>query len=183
MQVGTRQQGFSLIEATVATTLVAGVLMMAAQWVADGARVGGQSADHSVAAVLAAHKLEQLRSLLWAVDDSGVRRADLASDTSVDPPASGGGLGLTLAPAGSLESDVPGYVDYQTSQARTVDTRADAAFVRRWAIKRLPLLQNDGVVLEVCVLPLRAGIAWDVRDPRGHPDVACAASVRTRGVQ
>lgn len=40
----TRQDGFSLVEASVATALVAGALMMAAHWVVDGAQAASRSA-------------------------------------------------------------------------------------------------------------------------------------------
>jgi hypothetical protein len=183
MRIVTNRRGFSLIEAVTATALVAGTVMMAARWVTDAAKSGARSAGTSVAAVLASHKIEQLHALRWAVDELGVRRADLASDTAVDPPAPGGGLGLSLAPPGTLESDVPGYVDYVTPDARTVATRSGATYVRRWSIAPLPLAPDDGVLIEVCVVPVHVASVGEGGDPRRRPDVACEASIRTRGVR
>jgi hypothetical protein len=180
MGMSARADGFSLVEAIIMTALVAGSLMTAAHWVADGASAGARSASASMAAVLAAHKLEQLRALRWTVDDAGVRRADLSADTSVDPPAPGGGLGLSISPEGTLEADVPGYVDYLARDGRVVATRQGALYVRRWAIAPLPLAPADGLMVQACVRPLRAVLAGDRRDPRTDPETVCAASARTR---
>lgn len=183
MGIRARQDGFSLVEASVATALVAGALMMAARWVVDGAQAGSQSARASVAVVLAADKLERLRALRYAVDDAGVRRADLASDTATDPPSPTGGLGLSPAPEGTLDADIPGYVDYIASDGRTIATRAGAAYVRRWAIRPLTLVQDDGVIVEVCVLPIHAALSGGARDARHQLDAVCVTSLRTRGAR
>ncbi|MDP1568885.1 MAG: hypothetical protein Q8L86_02690 [Vicinamibacterales bacterium] len=168
------ERGFSMVEASVATALVAGTLMMAARWVVDGAQVSARSGTASVAAVLAAHKLEQLRALRWTVDTLGVRRADLAADTAVDPPTAGGGLGLSVSPPGTLDADVPGYVDFVTAAARPVSTRVGAAYVRRWAITPLAFAPDDAVLIDVCVAPASSHAA---------SEAVCTAGVRTRGTR
>lgn len=133
--------------------------------------------------MLAADKLEQLRALRYVVDDAGVRRADLASDTATDPPSPTGGLGLSPAPEGTLDANIPGYVDYVARNGRTTTTRAGAAYVRRWAITPLPLSEDDGVILEVCVLPIHAALSGGARDARHQLDAVCATSLRTRGLR
>jgi len=173
------ERGFSMVEASVATALVAGTLMMAARWVVDGAQVSARSGTASVAAVLAAHKLEQLRALRWTVDPLGVRRADFAADTAVDPPAADGGLGLSASPPGTLDADVPGYVDFVTAAAQPAPTRAGAAYVRRWAITPLAFAPDDAVLIDVCVLPMPAASSA----ARAAPHTVCLAGVRTRGTR
>lgn len=172
------QRGFSLLEATVATVLVASVLMAAAHWVGDAARSGAYSTRASIAAALAAHKLEQLRALRWSVGPDGTPQADLEANLTADPPEVAGGPGLGASPAGALHTDTPGFVDYLTAAAETVRARGHAAYVRRWAVTPLPAF--GGLLLEVCVVP-----AWSagVTGSSLPHDAVCLATVRTRGLR
>jgi type II secretory pathway pseudopilin PulG len=84
--------GFTLVEALVATALIATAAVTLAHLLALGVR---QSATHRTALealVAARSKLEALRSLTWSYS---VAATDLA-----------------VSPAGSLFNDTPGHVDY-----------------------------------------------------------------------
>jgi type II secretory pathway pseudopilin PulG len=172
-------RGVSLVEAIIATALMATIIALAAGWVITSAQAGHVVAAESVAVALASQKLEQLRALRFAVDEAGLPRDDLQSDTAVTPPAPTGGLGLTLSPPGTLTSDVPGYVDYVTRDGRVVPARAGALFVRRWAIAPLPQAPGEGLVIQACVLPVAAASRGGSLTGLG---VVCLALVRTRGM-
>jgi hypothetical protein len=171
-------RGVSLVEAIIATAMMATIIALAAGWLITSAQAGHAVATESVAVALASQKLEQLRALRFAVDEAGVRRDDHQSDTAVTPPAPTGGLGLTLSPPGSLTADVPGYVDYVTRDGRVQPVRSGALFVRRWAISPLPVAPDEGLVIQACALPMSAASAASL----AQPGVVCLVLVRTRGV-
>jgi hypothetical protein len=148
--------GFTLIEVVGAllllTATAAGVagLVVVAQRAAMAARV------QTTATLLAVGKLEHLRSLLWAWD-AGAVRSDLVTNVSVDPPATGGS-GLAPSPAGTLQADTDGFVDYLDASGLWLAGGAapppGAAYVRRWSIEPLPDDPADTLVLRVRVLTL-----------------------------
>jgi prepilin-type N-terminal cleavage/methylation domain-containing protein len=112
-----RAAGFSLVELLVAMAIVlAGVVSLARLFLvsADAARVAQMS---SSALLLAQRKLEALRA---------------------DAPA------LDATPAGTLDADTAGYVDYPSE--------GGTAFVRRWAIEPLPGSVREGLLVQVVVL-------------------------------
>jgi type II secretory pathway pseudopilin PulG len=125
--------------------------------------VGSTLSAHqqSMATMLAAARLEQLRSLTFGYEDAGaaglLRVTDVATDVSSVSPA-GGGLGLSPSPPGALLRDTDGFVDYLDAAARPVGTAspvpAVAAYVRRWAVTPVPSAPDDAVVLQVMVAPL-----------------------------
>lgn len=139
-----RDDGFSLIEVLVALIVVTTAVMGTAGMLVVAARAARDARTQSVAVVLASQKLEQLRALEWSADDwtgHGAPASDTATDVARDPPAAGGG-GLSESPPGSLLVNVPGFVDFLDASGRWVGSGASAppraAFIRRWAIGRLP---------------------------------------------
>jgi prepilin-type N-terminal cleavage/methylation domain-containing protein len=149
------ERGFSLIEVLVAlallTTMAVGIvpLLVTATSVIRNAR------SQSSTALLAAQKLEQLVSLTWGVDKTlpGVAVSDRSTDLSIEPPGAGG-AGLSASPAGTLDCNTPGYVDYLDAAGQWVGTGASvparAVYIRRWNIQTFPA-SSDTLVLQVLV--------------------------------
>ncbi len=77
--------GFSLIEVTVAASVLAGAVLSAAQLfaVATAATVDARAAGEGT--VHAWQKLEQLRSLAFTIDDAGQPMTDISTDTAAAP--------------------------------------------------------------------------------------------------
>ena len=119
--------------------------------------------DQSVATMLAAAKLEQLRGLTFAVEEAGSATFLRITDTTTDVAAPGvvpGGTGLSPSPPGTLLRDVEGFVDYADATGGWAGTAlvagSGAVYARRWAITPLPSSPDDGLVLQVVVVPLAA---------------------------
>ncbi len=149
--------GFSLIEVLVAMLIIAPAAIGAAGLVTIAARAVRDARMESTAVVLAAQKLEQLRTLEWNADDSG-RGGSSTSDWTTDvtrDPVVGGGRGLSASPAGALASNVAGFVDYLDAAGAWVGTGPmpppRAVFIRRWAVTPLPTDPADTLVLQVLV--------------------------------
>ena len=160
-------RGFSLIEALVATAIVIVVASSLAQLVVWSRRAAWSASIETTAVRLAVQKIEQLRALPWHVDASGVPVSDDITNLAVDPPAVDG-AGLRPSPAGALERNTPGYMDYVGADGQWRGsggrTPAAAAFVRRWSIVSFAADAAHTLVLTVLVLPVA-----DMRDPPGRP--------------
>lgn len=106
------------------------------------------------AAVLAAQKAEQLRSLAWWFQGPGVLQpvSDTTTDLSHDPPGSGG-HGLSVSSA-SLDANTAGYADFLDRHGQWVGTGSAppsaTVFIRRWSITPLPA-SPDSLVIRVLV--------------------------------
>ena len=166
--------GFTLIEVLIASILAAAIATGVAHLIAIGIDANRAAREQTVTTMLAASKLEQLRSLSWTFEPGSVvpppRRSDGSADLSVEPSGSGG-PGLSPAPHGTLESNVRSYVDYLDGQGRWVGNGAappaDAAYVRRWSVRPLPDDPTSTLILSVLVTTVaqdrsRAG-AWTAR--------------------
>lgn len=109
-------------------------------------------------ALAAATRLDQLRSLRFEFDAGGLRLTDQVTDLTVDPPTPGGN-GLAPGGAGTLDSNVPGFVDYLDGAGAWVGNGAtpprEAVFVRRWSIEAP--VHPDLLVLQVLVRPRPSG--------------------------
>ncbi len=160
---GPEAPGFTLAETLVAlgisVTLLATLIPVYVQTVASTLAAH----DQSVATMLAAAKLEQLRGLTFAVDDAGAAGLQRVTDTTSDVAAPGvapGGTGLSPSPPGTLLRDVEGFVDYADAAGgwagATLAPGSGAVYARRWAITPLPSSPDDGLVLQVVVVPLAA---------------------------
>ena len=115
--------------------------------------------EQSLGTMLAAQRLEQLRALAFAFDDTPlVQRASPTSTTDLSGATpSQDGAGLATSPAGTLLVPTRGYVDYLDAQGRwlgnDVGPPPGAAFVRRWAVTPSLGFPMDGVLLQVVVSP------------------------------
>lgn len=158
LRKGAGEAGATLIEALVATLVLTTGLLTVAQLIAIANATNAAARGTTAASILAAQKLEQLQALAWAVDDAGLAVSDVTTDTTVSPEAAGGGTGLQVSPASSLQRNTPGFVDHVdasgTVVGRTADPPRAAVFTRRWSIT--PLTGADGQALVIQVLVTRS---------------------------
>jgi prepilin-type N-terminal cleavage/methylation domain-containing protein len=133
------RSGFTLLEVMVALLLFAGAFLAVAQLLAVAGRAADQSRATSVAATLAAQKIEELRALAWGYDVDGSPLDELG-----------------LSPPGSLTADAAGFVDYLDDSGASVGSGppppAQAAFARRWSV------EADAAVAPEAVLMLRVAV-------------------------
>src|SRR5262249_23321430 len=138
--------------------------------------------------ILAMQKMEQLLSLIWitAGDPPGVPISDLDTDTSVDPP-SGGGPGLSTSPAGALDRNTPGYVDYLDAAGASLGggsaPPAAAVYVRRWSIDPLPSDPDNVLILQVFVTSVDGSRRTSGGKHVRQPGDALLVDVKTRMAQ
>jgi prepilin-type N-terminal cleavage/methylation domain-containing protein len=182
--------GFSLIEVVVAMGLLTVVSLGVAQLFAASTHLNVTARSQTSTTALAEQKMEQLRSLTWGFDADGLGLpvTDTTSDVAVWPPSQSG-RGLNPSPAGTLESNTAGYVDFVDAGGAWVGTGATppatAAYVRRWSITPLPTNPNNTLVIQVLVSPLANELA---RQASGAPRIrmpgdTLLVSVRTRKAQ
>lgn len=167
--------GFSLVEVFVALALLITALSGVAQLLVQSAALARQARGAPVVLAATRAKVEQLRALTWTFDRAGGRLSDMRSDTALDPPASSGGTGLRNSPAGTLERDIAGWVDYLDEHARSLASAgsAGAAYVRRWAVTSLST-SPDVLALSACVS------AAARRDNPRDPERVCLSTLRSR---
>jgi prepilin-type N-terminal cleavage/methylation domain-containing protein len=163
-----RRTGFTLLEVMVALLLLTGAFLAVAQLLMVAARAADQSRTTAVAAMLAAQKLEQLRSLSWAYDIDG---------TPLD--------GLETSPSGSLAGDAPGFVDYLDASGTLVGVGppppAQAMFARRWSVERDAGTAPASVLtLRVAVLHRGPPVAIIGHDARVWTEVTRVMSAKAR---
>lgn len=119
--------GTSLIEAVIAIGLLTGAVLLLASLASLAVRADARARERTLAAFLAAQKLESL---------------------AVAPQS------LPLSPAGTLLEDAPGFADMVDATGRTADQAGGAVFVRRWSVTTL---DGDAslLILSVDVAPCR----------------------------
>ncbi len=163
--------GFALVEVMMAACVLVAVAIGVAHISAIAIRASHDARARTVAAVLAAQKMEQLRSLKWSRAWIGtpavsVPVSDVSTDLSSDPPTAAG-RGLSRSPAGTLDSNVPLYVDYLdaagTWAGRGATPPDTAVYVRRWAIQPLEADADDILVLLVFVTTTAGSVAHQSR--------------------
>ena len=150
--------GFTLIEVLIASLLAVGVATGVAHLIAIGITANRAAREQTLTTMLAASKLEQLRSLSWTYepgrDAPAAQRSDAAADLSVEP-GGWGGPGLSASPPDALASNVRSYVDYLDDRGRWVGNGAgppsQAAFIRRWSVRPLPADPGSTLILSVLV--------------------------------
>jgi prepilin-type N-terminal cleavage/methylation domain-containing protein len=152
MRASPHNNGFTLIEAIVATAIIATTLVALAHLFTIGA---AQTLNnrHALPAITAAQaKLRQLQALTWSY---GAEAPELA-----------------LSPSRTLVEDVNAFVEYLDGNSSVITTggRQSAAFIRRWSIRPRNSTDLDTLVLRVCVY----------RAPGADLPGACVASIRTR---
>jgi hypothetical protein len=128
------------------------------------------SSEQSSTAIMAAAKMEELRSLAWTYEPSepgvaGTLRSDRTTDLSRPDRPARAGAGLSLSPSGSLYLNTPPFVDYLDEAGRWVGNGNDppegAVFIRRWAVVPLAADPERTLVLHV--------LATTVRHEQGRP--------------
>lgn len=144
--------GFSLLEALIATTLMAGAVASLARLsqVAIGANQRAQAT--TAATLLAVQKMEELQGISWFVDGHGVLQDAVE---------------LTPSPDTALDVDTPGYCDYFDGRSRVVGggagSPAGAAYVRRWAVRPLSAGPTGSLVIQVRVTPVERSTVVPLR--------------------
>ena len=177
MQTFESSRGFSLIEVMVASAILACAVLSVAQLAA--AAIGSTAGARGVseATLLAWQKIDQLRSLAFAFDDTGLPVTDLVTDTAVQPERAAGGTGLSPSGDGTLTRDTGGYVDYLDALGQSLGGGAlgggerpppGTRYRRRWAVA---LFGGNPDVLVLRVRVLAAG-----RDD----ELASATTLRAR---
>jgi type II secretory pathway pseudopilin PulG len=155
-------RGFALLEVLITAGIVVAVAAGASQIVAIAIRAGHAARVRTMATMLAAQKMEQLRSLAWTHITAGsppasvfsLSSSDATTDLSSDP-ATDAGPGLLPSPGGTLGANVPYYVDYLDGDGRWLGRGASppgsAAYVRRWAVQPLAADPDNILVFHVLV--------------------------------
>jgi len=132
-RLSTRDDGFSLLEALIATSIVTVGVAALAQLAGWSLYANVQARRTSIASVLAQQKVEELA-------------AEAAAG------------GLARSPAGTLTSDVAGYCDFVDRAGRPLGAGPappDSAYARRWSIEPLPASPAHTSILQVLVIDLR----------------------------
>lgn len=149
-------RGFSLLEVIIATSILTVALSALAALCATAVRANAVAGSTSVAAILAAAKMEQLHAIAW----------DALAPSAGD----------------ALVQDVGGYCDFLDGKGRVLAADAlspGTVYVRRWSVTPLPATPASAVVVQVRVT--RAGRASDAPLARAPgPGEARLFSVRTR---
>jgi hypothetical protein len=183
--------GVSLVEVLIAVAILTTIALGVAQLIVMATAATSHARLHTMAVILAAAKMDELRSLAWTFEPAGpgvpaLPRSDRDTDLS-QPGHPPGGRGLQSSPAGTLVTNTPSYVDFLDTHGRWVgnDTTApaNAVFVRRWSVTPLPEDPDRTLVLHVLVTTsaddqARAG-GWR----RRSGTEALLASARTRWAQ
>ncbi len=149
--------GFGLLEALVASGLIVVLATGVAQLTLASVAAVRAAGDETLALLLAVQKMEELRSLVWEPMQAG-HEPGSAAETA--PPGTSRRGPLSVSTGGSLDANVPGFVDYLSRRGTRVGGGArppsGTAFVRRWSVQPAPRLPDDLLVLDVVVLPLHA---------------------------
>lgn len=151
--------GFALLEVVVTAALVVTIAAGASHILSIAVRASHDARVRTMAAILAAEKLEQLRSLAYTHSTTvspaiSISSSDVTTDLSTDP-ATDAGPGLLPSPPETLDRDTAYYVDYLDGTGRIASgggsPPAAAAFVRRWAVRPLDSDPDNVLVLSVVV--------------------------------
>ena len=182
------EAGFSLLEAIIATGLMAGALAGLGQMFALSISNNLSARAGTYATVLAEQKMEQLRGLTWGFDTLGLPLSDMSTNTALPVEAATGGTGLSPSPGNTLISNVPGYVDYIDIFGNIIGGGSTVppktAFIRRWSVEPLPVNPNNTLILQVLVTKhLARGAADTAGSVRRLRDEARLMSAKTRKAQ
>lgn len=150
--------GFTLLEVLIAIVLLATAVVTTAGLVTMAGASVRVARTHTLTALLASDKMEDLRALPWA---------------SL--------VALSPSPAGALQRDEAGYVDYLDGTGRWVGATpvARAVYVRRWSLQPLPEDPDGTLILQVLVVPVAYRGSASVR-AAAVPGAVVLVSVRTR---
>ncbi len=162
------QRGFSLLEVLIAAAVVAATIATLAQLVVLATAANARATTTTMATVLAAQKMEQLRSLEWSFD-------------RVEGPVSD--PRLAASPSDSLRKNSAGFCDFVDRNGQSLGERTDppagAVYVRRWSIEPLPADPDNVLVLQVLVTQrFTRGVGEHAN--RQWPDEARIISIKAR---
>lgn len=123
-------RGFSLVEALVALSIVVVGLSALARLFVMSVRANADARRATFASVLAAQRMEQLRSL---------------------------GPSLSPQSVGSLSENIEGLCDFLDEYGRSLGSGpsppAGTVYIRRWSIESVPSGPADALQLQVIVIP------------------------------
>jgi hypothetical protein len=180
------ERGFSLLEAAIASGLLASALVTLAQLLGLAVHSNLESRTVTYATVLAGQKLEELRALTFGFDLQNSPMSDTSSDTAADPPRANGGTGLSRSPSTSLRENVAGFVDYLDRSGNKLGGGArppsGTVYVRRWSIQPLPADPDNALIIQVLVTRTPGSPPADDRDQVRIVD-AHLTTVRARILQ
>ena len=151
-------RGFSLVEVVISMGLLTVVSLGVAQLFAASTKANLVARGSTSTTAIAEQKMEQIRSLTWGFDPDGLGLpvSDTNTNLAVYPPTQDGS-GLNPSPAGALEENTSGFVDFVDAHGVWVGTGttppATAAYIRRWSITPLPTNPNNTLILQVLVSP------------------------------
>jgi len=179
------QSGFTLAELLVALSLLTIIAAGIAQLFAVTVQDARAARDQTMTMMLAKEKMEQLRALTWRVDSAGAAVSDLTTDLSRSPPDAGGS-GLGASPAGALDTNTAGFVDFLDGKGGWVGAGTGpppaATYIRRWSIEPLPSDPGNSLLLRVLVTTrIRDSGGAAAGGPRfRRADEALLVTIRTR---
>ena len=161
-----RTRGFTLVEVLVAMAVLSAATLGGVHLMALATRGMHVARMQGTSALAASARMDQLRALRFEFDPGGVPVTDFSTDLSIDSPAPGGN-GLSSGSAGTLDTNVAGFVDYLDGGGGWVGTGAspppEAVFVRRWSVEAPT--HPDLLVLQVLVRPVANGWSAGRRQP------------------
>lgn len=158
MFVPSSVRGFSLIEALLASALIAGAVASLAAVVTTAASQTVAARRTLTALVLAQAKLEELRAIPFRFGADG-SRAD--------------GEALARSPASALIEDHEGWVEDLDRFGGPVNDRQPPHYRRRWAVTSYVPFDVDALVLQVCVFPSGNSRVGSMAE-------ACVSAIRVR---
>ncbi len=186
------ERGFGFVETLISIGVLTAVSVGVAQLFAVAALANHNAEARTSTALLAVDKMEQLRALAWGFeslpdDELGLPVSDSTTDISIFPQAAGG-PGLLPSPNGTLDTNVPFYVDFLGDEGEWIGTGGSpppgTVYIRRWSVDRLPTSPNDTLVLQVLATTLkqeRQRATAGAIGPRGRlPADTWLATVKTR---
>jgi type II secretory pathway pseudopilin PulG len=151
--------GFALLEVVITCGIVATIAAGSCVVLSMAIDASRHARTRTMATILAAKKMEQLRSLRWthvstAAPALSMSSSDVTTNLSNDP-ATDDGPGLLRSPPGTLTSNVDGYVDYVDGNGRWAGRgptiAAAAVYIRRWAVQPGASDPDNLLVFEVVV--------------------------------
>lgn len=152
-------RGFALLEVVLTSAILTTIAAGACGVLALTIRASHRARVHTMSTMIAARKMEELRSLSWthistSAPALSISSSDLTTDLSNDPPTDDG-PGLLRSPNGTLTSNVDGYVDYLDATGRWVgrgsSVPAGAVYIRRWAVQPQTSDPDNLLVFDVVV--------------------------------
>ena len=180
------ETGSTLVEVLIAMVILMTGMLSMAKLMTTATVTNTGARTETLASVFAEQKIEQLRSLAYGFDMSGLPVTDIDTDTSVSPEAPGG-TGLSPSPGNSLQQNTPGFVDHIDAHGQIVGNGAQAPgtamYTRRWSVEPLPTNPNNTIIIQVLVTPNRARGDADLGNVARLAGEARVMTVKTRKAQ